>query len=78
MALPPAAAKWSGFPKYNFVGGHNDPTQIPIEALTEAARELLGDPAALAQARAGAERARDELTWEAAAARHLELYRELA
>jgi glycosyltransferase involved in cell wall biosynthesis len=49
-----------------------------VEALTEAARELLGDPAALARARAGAERARAELTWEAAAARHLELYRELA
>ena len=48
-----------------------------VEALTEAARELLGDPAALSKARAGAERARAELTWEAAAARHLELYREL-
>ena len=48
-----------------------------IEALTAAARELLGDPAALAAARAGAEQARSELTWEAAAARHLELYREL-
>ena len=22
--LPPAAAKWTGFPKFNFVGGHND------------------------------------------------------
>jgi glycosyltransferase involved in cell wall biosynthesis len=49
-----------------------------VEALTEAVRQLLGDPAALAEARAGAERARAELTWEAAAARHLELYRELA
>jgi glycosyltransferase involved in cell wall biosynthesis len=49
-----------------------------VEALTEAVRELLGDPAALAGARAGAERARRELTWEAAAARHLELYRQLA
>jgi glycosyltransferase involved in cell wall biosynthesis len=49
-----------------------------VEALTEAARELLGDPEALAQARAGADRARAELTWDAAAARHLELYRELA
>ncbi len=48
-----------------------------VEALTEAVRELLGDPAALAAAREGAERARDELTWEAAAAKHLELYREL-
>jgi len=49
-----------------------------VEALTEAVRELLGDPEALAQARAGADRARAELTWDAAAARHLELYRELA
>jgi len=49
-----------------------------VEALTEAVRELLADPAALAAARAGAERARTELTWDAAAARHLELYRQLA
>jgi mannosyltransferase len=48
-----------------------------LDALTEAARELLGDPAALAAARAGADRARRELTWDAAAARHLELYRQL-
>ena len=49
-----------------------------VEALTEAARELLSDAQALAAAREGAERARSELTWDAAAARHLELYRELA
>jgi glycosyltransferase involved in cell wall biosynthesis len=49
-----------------------------IDALTEAARELLADGEALAAARAGAERARRELTWEAAAAQHLELYRELS
>jgi glycosyltransferase involved in cell wall biosynthesis len=48
-----------------------------VEALAEATRELLGDPAALAAARAGAERARSELTWDAAAAKHLELYEEL-
>jgi glycosyltransferase involved in cell wall biosynthesis len=48
-----------------------------VEALTEAVRELLSDKAALADARAGADRARHELTWDAAAARHLELYREL-
>lgn len=46
-----------------------------IEALTEAVRELLDDPS---EARSGAERARRELTWDASAARHLELYRELA
>jgi glycosyltransferase involved in cell wall biosynthesis len=48
-----------------------------VDALTDAVRELLDDPAALAAARTGAERARAELTWDAAAARHLELYREL-
>jgi glycosyltransferase involved in cell wall biosynthesis len=48
-----------------------------VEALTEAARELLADPEALARARAGAERARAELTWDAAAERHAALYREL-
>jgi glycosyltransferase involved in cell wall biosynthesis len=49
-----------------------------VDALTEALRELLADPAGLAAARAGAERARQELTWDAAASAHLELYRELA
>ncbi len=48
-----------------------------VEAFTEAARELLGDTAALEQAREGARRARAELTWDRAAASHLELYREL-
>jgi glycosyltransferase involved in cell wall biosynthesis len=48
-----------------------------LEALTNAARDLLDDPAALERARAGAERARRELTWDAAAQAHLELYREL-
>jgi glycosyltransferase involved in cell wall biosynthesis len=48
-----------------------------VAALAEAARELLHDESALAQARAGAERARAELTWDAAARAHLELYREL-
>ena len=42
------------------------------------ARAARAIPAALAAARAGAERARAELTWDAAAAKHLELYRELA
>src|SRR4051812_11125509 len=48
-----------------------------VDALAAATRELLEDADALARARAGAERARTELTWEAAAAQHLELYREL-
>jgi glycosyltransferase involved in cell wall biosynthesis len=48
-----------------------------VDALAAAADELLSDEAALAAARAGADRARAELTWDAAAAAHLELYREL-
>jgi glycosyltransferase involved in cell wall biosynthesis len=49
-----------------------------FEALAEATRELLGDPDALEAARAGARRAREELTWERAAEAHLALYGELA
>jgi glycosyltransferase involved in cell wall biosynthesis len=45
------------------------------EALAAAARALLDDPEA---ARAGARAARETLTWEAAAAAHLDLYRRLA
>lgn len=48
-----------------------------VDRLRAALEELLDDPDALAAARAGAVRARDELTWEAAAAAHLALYREL-
>jgi glycosyltransferase involved in cell wall biosynthesis len=48
-----------------------------VGALADAARELLADPAALEAARAGARRARDELTWDASAAAHLALYEEL-
>jgi glycosyltransferase involved in cell wall biosynthesis len=49
-----------------------------VDALTAAVEELLTDPDALAAARAGAERARRALTWDAAAAQHLALYREIA
>jgi glycosyltransferase involved in cell wall biosynthesis len=69
------------------VGGLGDPIRAfgagrvvrpgDVAALAAAARELLDDPEALREARAGAERARDALTWDAAAAAHLELYREL-
>jgi glycosyltransferase involved in cell wall biosynthesis len=48
-----------------------------LDALTEAVRRLLGDEEALAAAREGALRARAELTWDAAAAAHLDLYRSL-
>jgi glycosyltransferase involved in cell wall biosynthesis len=48
-----------------------------VEALAAAIEELIGSADALAGAREGALRARAELTWDAAAAAHLELYREL-
>jgi glycosyltransferase involved in cell wall biosynthesis len=49
-----------------------------VDGLAAALRELLDDAEALADARAGARRAREELTWDRAAQAHLELYRELA
>jgi glycosyltransferase involved in cell wall biosynthesis len=49
-----------------------------VDGLAAALRELLDDPDALAAAREGALRAREELTWEASARAHLELYGELA
>jgi glycosyltransferase involved in cell wall biosynthesis len=47
------------------------------EALEEATRALLDDPAALEAARVGARQARETLTWDESARAHLELYREL-
>jgi glycosyltransferase involved in cell wall biosynthesis len=49
-----------------------------VAGLATAVHELLDDPAALERARAGARRAREELTWDAAARAHLELYEEIA
>jgi glycosyltransferase involved in cell wall biosynthesis len=48
-----------------------------VDALAEATRELLESPTELEAARSGARRARESLTWDAAAAAHLELYRQL-
>lgn len=39
--LPEPAPRWAGFPKYNFIGGHNDPVEIPRDALAEAAAAVL-------------------------------------
>jgi 2-aminoadipate transaminase len=39
--VPAAAGRFTGFPKYNFVGGHNDPTRIPVEALADCAAAAL-------------------------------------
>ena len=38
---PAPAPRWTGFPKYNFIGGHNDPEHIPAEALAEVAAASL-------------------------------------
>jgi glycosyltransferase involved in cell wall biosynthesis len=62
------------------VGRFGAGTVVPpgdVAGLASALKRLLTDADALAAARAGAERARSELTWEAAAAAHLDLYREL-
>lgn len=39
--LPAAAGRWEGFAPYNFIGGHNNPDTIPIEALVESAARVL-------------------------------------
>ena len=39
--LPAPAARWNGFPPYNFVGGNNDPEGVPVEALIESATRAL-------------------------------------
>jgi len=48
-----------------------------VDGVARALETLLRDSTALAAARLGAEKARKELTWEASAAAHLDLYREL-
>jgi 2-aminoadipate transaminase len=39
--LPAPAARWAGNAKYNFIGGHNDRSLIPVEGLIEAAAAVL-------------------------------------
>ena len=39
--LPPPAPRWTGFPRYNLVGGHNDAAQIPVAGLIAAATRAL-------------------------------------
>ncbi|HZT84953.1 MAG TPA: glycosyltransferase family 4 protein [Gaiellaceae bacterium] len=70
------------------VGGIGEPVRrygagrvVPpgdVAALADAVHELLSSPGALEEARAGARRARQELTWDAAAAAHLAVYAEIA
>ena len=40
-SLPAPAIKWAGAPRYNFVGGHNDPDIVPVDELREAADAVL-------------------------------------
>jgi len=39
--LPPPTAKWTGLAKFSFVGGNNDPDQVPVEGLIEAVDAVL-------------------------------------
>lgn len=39
--LPAPAAKWTGLAKYSFVGGNNDPDQVPVDELADAVNAVL-------------------------------------
>src|SRR5215472_16501579 len=39
--LPAPAPRWAGFPKFNFIGGHNDREHVPAVALAAAAAAVL-------------------------------------
>jgi 2-aminoadipate transaminase len=39
--LPAPAAKWTGLARYSFVGGNNDPDQVPVEGLIDAVDAVL-------------------------------------
>jgi 2-aminoadipate transaminase len=39
--LPPPAAKWTGLAKFSFVGGNNDPEQVPVDGLLDAVNAVL-------------------------------------
>jgi 2-aminoadipate transaminase len=39
--LPAPAARWTGLAKYSFVGGNNDPEQVPVDGLIEAVNAVL-------------------------------------
>jgi 2-aminoadipate transaminase len=39
--LPAPAARWTGLAKYSFVGGNNDPDQVPVEGLIDAVTAVL-------------------------------------
>jgi 2-aminoadipate transaminase len=39
--LPAPAAKWAGLAKYSFIGGNNDPDQLPVSGLIDAISAVL-------------------------------------
>jgi 2-aminoadipate transaminase len=39
--LPAPATKWTGLAKYSFIGGNNDPDQVPVEGLIDAVNAVL-------------------------------------
>src|SRR5262245_26577818 len=39
--LPPPAVRWTGRPKYNFIGGNNDADELPLDGLIAAANAVL-------------------------------------
>src|SRR4051795_11409856 len=39
--LPAPAARWTGLAKYSFVGGNNDPDQVPVDGLVDAVNAVL-------------------------------------
>ncbi|MFA6267370.1 MAG: PLP-dependent aminotransferase family protein [Pseudolabrys sp.] len=39
--VPRPAARWSGAPKYNFVGGNNDPSEVPLDGLMAAVQSVM-------------------------------------
>jgi len=41
IGLPVPVAKWTGFRKYNFIGGHNDAEQVPVDGLIAATTAVL-------------------------------------
>ena len=39
--LPAPAVRWTGLAKYSFVGGNNDPEQVPVDGLIDAVNAVL-------------------------------------
>ena len=39
--LPSPAARWTGLARYSFIGGNNDPDQVPVDGLIEAVSAVL-------------------------------------